>query len=250
MKSNYEQEADRENYFFLKFTDNIYITAHYHKNVEMIFLEEGEFSALIDGKKYCVKAGEGVFVRPYAIHAYSHTPDAVKAWVLVLSDRYLREYRSEYCKDCEQYPVEHLSDRVANRAITDLLSAWDCNRGEQILGICGWVDMLFSRLLERYPLVRVTDRKSDQFPREALLWIDEHSAEDITLEKLAQALGYSRNYCSMLFNKCVGEGFSSYLNRIRAEKAAKLIEAGITADYAMRKVGFSSRSTFYRYYKK
>jgi two-component system response regulator YesN len=55
------------------------------------------------------------------------------------------------------------------------------------------------------------------------LFIEEHMADDLSLDELASRANLSSNYVSTLFGSITGESFTEYLNRIRLEHAAMLL---------------------------
>jgi two-component system, response regulator YesN len=59
---------------------------------------------------------------------------------------------------------------------------------------------------------------------EAKKYIDEHLAEEITLEELAHRIGITPTYFSHLFKKEINETFVQYRTRKRMEKAKELME--------------------------
>lgn len=77
-------------------------------------------------------------------------------------------------------------------------------------------------------------------------YIDEHMADDLSLEELAGKAGLSPNYVSTLFGTITGESFTEYLNRIRLERAAKLLVEDITLSVAAiaRMTGYRNSQYF------
>ncbi len=53
-----------------------------------------------------------------------------------------------------------------------------------------------------------------------------HYAEEITLEDISAALGYSRTYFSKLFKRLFGKNFVAYLTDLRIEEAKRLLKNG------------------------
>ena len=51
----------------------------------------------------------------------------------------------------------------------------------------------------------------------------DHYAQDITLDDLSAQLFLSRNYLNKIFKQATGETFTSYVIRVRMEKAKVLI---------------------------
>jgi len=74
---------------------------------------------------------------------------------------------------------------------------------------------------------------------------------DLSAYIVSQAVGISEKYLYPLFKAQTGETFSSYLLRLRIEKAQEYLEK---TDYSNKEIaeltGFSSSNTFYRNFQK
>lgn len=81
-------------------------------------------------------------------------------------------------------------------------------------------------------------------------YINEHFAEDLSLEDIAERANFSKYHFTRLFKQFTGYSFYKYLNRKRIECAEKLLinpDISIT-DVAMNS-GFTSLSAFIRMFK-
>jgi two-component system response regulator YesN len=82
-------------------------------------------------------------------------------------------------------------------------------------------------------------------------FIHEHYAEDITLNKLANQVSFSRNYLGQIFKNATGETFNSYLTKVRMEKAKSMILEGKYFIYEVaEKVGYKNIPYFSTLFKK
>lgn len=85
----------------------------------------------------------------------------------------------------------------------------------------------------------------------AVQWIDQHFANMISLEQLAEQVGLSKYYFLRSFTKAVGMTPNDYINRKRIEHSLELL---LSTDYSLeliaRKVGYSSASYFIRVFRK
>ena len=82
-------------------------------------------------------------------------------------------------------------------------------------------------------------------------YIFENYQEDLKLEDLADEFNFNYHYISTYFNKHMKEGFSDYLNRVRIEKACKLLlESDMSIARISSEVGYSEHSYFCRVFKK
>ena len=96
---------------------------------------------------------------------------------------------------------------------------------QQAEGICG----------EVYP---VTD------------YINNHFAEDLSLEGVASQAGFSKYHFSRLFKQYTDSTFYKYLNQKRIEFAKTLLQdPGVSVTEVAFKSGFSSLSAFLRMFK-
>ncbi|MFQ9738569.1 MAG: helix-turn-helix domain-containing protein [Christensenellaceae bacterium] len=81
----------------------------------------------------------------------------------------------------------------------------------------------------------------------AIVYINEHYREELSLQSVAEAVGCSYNYLSKAFFEEVGIRFSQYVNNYRMQKAVYLLLNGETSvtDIAYE-TGFSSVRNFNR----
>ena len=82
-------------------------------------------------------------------------------------------------------------------------------------------------------------------------FIEEHSSEELSLTRVAQAVNISGNYLSEKFKDVTGVNFVEYVAQIRFEEACDFLENGDRriSEIAFA-VGFQSLSQFNRTFKK
>jgi AraC-type DNA-binding domain-containing proteins len=81
-------------------------------------------------------------------------------------------------------------------------------------------------------------------------FIEEHSAEELSLGKVAKAANISRNHFSEKFKQITGINFVEYVARIRFEEACRLLhDADLRISEIAFEVGFQSLSQFNRVFK-
>ncbi len=82
-------------------------------------------------------------------------------------------------------------------------------------------------------------------------FIEEHSAEELSLSKVAKAVNISRNHLSERFKQVTGVNFVDYVARTRFEKACDLLlNSDLRISEIAFAVGFQSLSQFNRVFKK
>ena len=81
-------------------------------------------------------------------------------------------------------------------------------------------------------------------------FIDQHSADELSLTKVAKAVGISPNHFSEKFKEVTGINFVNYVARIRFEKACELLRNGnLRISEIAFAVGFQSLSQFNRVFR-
>ena len=86
--------------------------------------------------------------------------------------------------------------------------------------------------------------------RKAERYIWEHYTRKISLEEISRASGLSAPYFSTIFKEEMGENLSSYINRLRVEKAATLLtETGRPLNEIAELCGFEDQSWFSKIFK-
>jgi AraC-like DNA-binding protein len=82
-------------------------------------------------------------------------------------------------------------------------------------------------------------------------FIEEHSAEELSLSKVAKVVNISPNYLSEKFKHVTGVNFVDYIARTRFEKARNLLQnTNLRISEIAFAVGFQSLSQFNRVFKK
>lgn len=94
-------------------------------------------------------------------------------------------------------------------------------------------------------------KKYNKEVRDALLFIHFHFAEKISLNDMARAVSLNREYLCRLFRQETGEPMFRYINNLRMQKAARLIEEGYTYMRGVAAdVGIDDQFYFARVFKK
>ena len=86
--------------------------------------------------------------------------------------------------------------------------------------------------------------------RDALLYIEEHFREDISLEEVSRRVGYSTSYFSRLFKSATGQSYVDMITDLRLSNARTLLANGYSVSDACFSSGFGSLSGFFVSFKK
>ncbi|MFD0716239.1 response regulator [Paenibacillus sp. GCM10027626] len=82
-------------------------------------------------------------------------------------------------------------------------------------------------------------------------YVQEHYAEDLTLDVIADKVYLTRNYLSQIFKQVTGENYNQYLTQIRMEKAKELMASGKYKLYEIALlVGYKNNAYFSQQFKR
>ena len=84
-----------------------------------------------------------------------------------------------------------------------------------------------------------------------LNYINVHYAEELSLKTLGAAFNINATYLGQIFQKETQEVFSSYVNKLRLQKAKQmLLDTSLKANEIAAKVGYTDSNYFYKIFKK
>ncbi len=116
------------------------------------------------------------------------------------------------------------------------------------------IDAWLCRILHRFTecLFSMSDVRHADIIHKATRYIKQNHADSITLDDVAKHVYLSTSYFCKIFNKEMGEGFSSYLNKVRVEQSKKLLLSDKHRNLTdiAGAVGFGDQSYFIKVFRK
>lgn len=217
------REFDRRISFIENRNDSF--DAHFHSNIEILFVRKGEVDMTVRGETARLSAGDLAIAVSYEPHGFVSIGETVVQVFLFPSDAL-----PDFTHLTEEYTLTSSFLRQCRRT-AELVSLMDRLREfvdrEVSLTARGYAYALLGILQEELGLCRKKEgSQSDLLVRQLLLYIEEHFREPISLAHLARELGYHKDYLSKVFNARIGCGFLYYVNFLRARYARHLIVSG------------------------
>ena len=215
---------------------------HFHNELEMIFVLEGEFQAICNGDKFTVNEGSVFLAAPKIIHAYKSPKYSCKTLLLIIDASILSGEASKLVHDAPIYPIWH--GTAQKSIIWEMVQYAYKNR--EIIHPENFVLMLSTAvsLIISDMALEGTKRKLRTEQR-ILLYCMDHYREPLSLRQVSDALGISESHISHLFSNSLGISFPNYINGLRLNDAVKMLETSRTniIDVANQS-GFSSLRSF------
>ncbi|MBE6550386.1 MAG: AraC family transcriptional regulator [Ruminococcaceae bacterium] len=230
---------------------------NWHKNIELIYITNGEGCIRYGTEQYSLCAGDLVIINSGAIHhLYSET--GFDYYCLIIDD--------EFCEgngiDIEKYEFEKITRdeetiRVFLEAAEMLKDQILKKKGDDRFAIPKVRSAMLSLMIElcekHIDNAGETNKKNDrseEHVKNALSYINENFKNSITLEDLAEHVGITKYHLSREFKKYTGETIFTYTNILRCRNAEVCILDGMKVSDAAYASGFETMSYFSGTYKK
>lgn len=240
---------------------------HRHSAYEMIIPMEGNYLITVEQQIYEVTPGDIFLIPSGRLHSLKAPSRGGRFIFLFDFDPILRLKGFSYLADCLSAPL--LINRSTCPAIYAEESAIIAQLCTDYLSSDSMRDVvIFSKLLSffqiygknrlsmegNYPLLQPTGISSKAHAEKFSIvfsYLDEHFAEDLTLEHMAAVAGFSKYHFSRTFKQQSGYNFYDYLCRRRIKSAEMLLmDPTRSISQIALQSGFSSVSTFNRIFKK
>ena len=246
MLARYELNRERDETIFAGAECDNVCNVHFHRKVEVMYVLEGEKKIFASGKELTLRGDNIYFANSYEMHGYAESPGS-RQTVIVFPNLMLRDF----------YDV--FGDKIMNGCVGDdarfcrsvlphfeALAEGKCNK----LVMQAHCDMLLGSVAEKLGYSEGT-RGRQGFVDGLLAYINEHYADEINLDVMAEHFGYSKYYFSRMFNDALGTSITDYVSAVRLMHTLETMKSkGCTASEAALECGFSSIPTFYRVLKK
>lgn len=222
-----------------------FMQQHAHDYVEVLYARGGEWTCYINFKEYKLNKGDVIFAFPGQIH--SHEASNFEN-IALLFPKNLPIYDGVFCNTLPKTPLLSNIDEE-----TDALfcKAAEANKSENIYskGIAqGYISLILGKLLPRLELYNAS--KTEISTEEKLIkYCSEHYLEPITLNSVADALGYSPTHLSHLFADKFKVGFSKFITTMRLEDAKKMLRGNKSITQIALDCGFGCMRNFNRAFK-
>lgn len=245
--------------------DNFEAAAHWHSDVEFIYILEGSMEYSINGQTVCLNQGTGIFVNSHRLHfGFSHTHSHCSFIVVVIHSSLIGEGASLIQAYWEEKFGPNMDDFLV---LTDEI-AWQQNILSSIQAI--YEEMHNSLAPNPFRLTSqalslcagVGDHLQQKVGgiQDVQLWtniqkmtrfIHQNYEQKITLQDIASAGAVCRSSCCTLFNKYVGQTPNNYLIRYRLHKSCEMLrETKRSVSEIALACGFQSVSYFSSLFRK
>ena len=108
---------------------------------------------------------------------------------------------------------------------------------------------LMQPLMENYMEIEKEDAPLEEPIQKLCAYMEEHYADNITLQTLSELSHFSKSYLLNAFTRQTGVSCYRYLQTVRIHQAKKMLEKGLSLKDAAMAAGFSDQSHFTNFFK-
>lgn len=235
--------------------NNFVSRKHWQEEIEYVYVKKGYVNIWVDEVTFNVQSGQLFIIGSGVVHYFIDAAKNSRLCVVKLPISYLTNYSAKnneiilslYKKImlvAQSSKIDNLFDDILN---TPSGALHECFISVKIMEIT-------LLLLTKEHLIQEQLQPKTSGDSIILLkmvnYISKNISQKITLEELADHLGFSKAYCSKYIKKKTNLTFVEYLNQTRIVNAEQLLH---TSDYTITEisyaVGFTSIQSFNRVFK-
>lgn len=229
------------------------VKSHEHNYFTLLLVKRGELKVNVGEKSYHVRAGDTVFIPAYTTHSYfNESNQHASSGEVKFSVRSPR--LSTFLSNIECFWEQ---DDFTAACVNKMLKTSTFYDDAEVSVIATYLEALITHLTEgsniaSRSMVGIVDTHDcTPLTQQIIAYLNEHYAEQINLDEIAEHIGMNKNYVCNAFKRDTGATIKKCLLAIRIRKAAELISYGeYSLSQVSESVGFVNVSHFNRVFTK
>jgi len=221
--------------------DEIYfIPYHWHDEIEIIYIEKGDFIIHINGVAHNAKAGDIYFINSQEIHQIAALTSVSSHHAIVFDPKIIRfewhdasnrKYITPLIKGLVKYPtcLDTVDIRpLIAQEIKDAANAFHGGKPSWTIVVKASLLKIIAILVDYEVMVSVEaveEKESEKamIAKTVMTYVQENYMSKITLDELAELAELSTPYFCKIFKSMFGKTAVEYINAYRVEKACLLL---------------------------
>ncbi|MBE7043488.1 MAG: AraC family transcriptional regulator [Ruminococcaceae bacterium] len=227
---------------------NTSLYPHWHENIELLYCIHGDGEAVIDSRSVPLKKGGLTVVNSGNLH-YTKviSGQSVVYYCLIVSSDMLEQFGIfvEHKEFCEFVCCEEINRRF-EQIVKEMKEQKPYYEGV----VKGEIGALVSLLQRDFSVESKGDKKSEMV-KLGIRYMKKHFCETLSLNDIAEAVGFSRYYFCREFKNITGYTVNEYLRYLRCREADQLLQNSTLAISEIASAcGFDDVSYFTKIFKK
>lgn len=237
--------------------------AHWHDDIELMYILSGTMQYNVNGEIVTLSAGEGLFINSRQMHfGFSAEKEecdfiCVRLHPILLCAN--SAFESDYILPVLNSPAAGFiflqrNARWQNEILDIILSLYEKKDAETApLQVQSLFWRLWSLIFEHIPSAAVNRQKNTDFSalKNMLAFIQQNYRQKISLAEIAKAGVMGESKCCKLFSKYIGQTPNTYLTNYRLQKSIELLQStDMTVTEIALASGFGGSSYFAEVFKR
>lgn len=241
---------------------------HWHPELEINYVYEGSARYHIDYDFFNSEPGDIVLIRPNGMHSIhplenkNHVTDTFQFHLDMIGYSIIDQVSLRYLHPLQTSSFKFIPCIKSNMDGYDeikscLFEIFDLSRDEgrhfEILLKAKLNELIYLLYYYRYVIKKNTDdsyRKNEKI-RELIDYINRNYEKNLTIDYLADFIGYSKTHFMTVFKQHTGTSCTEFVIQVRLNKASDLL---INTSYSVleiaNRIGFNNLSNFNRQFKR
>jgi AraC-like DNA-binding protein len=244
MKAVFKTIREQIENFYIRNYNSLGGGFHFHSPIELLLVRRGEAKVWINDVEATVRENELAVVLSFEAHRFLSVSETGDYTILFISPEMSPAFMNAARHKNMNHPVVRDASTVARIADAIQMLASD---GQNPIEQSGCVNVILGALLHRIVLEEVQGCSDGALPTKLFFYINEHYKEELSVDAIAQAMGYDRHHLSKSFRASFQMGIKDYINTLRLKNAVIMMQdrSNSITKCAMES-GFGSMRTFYR----
>lgn len=226
---------------------------HQHQNYyQLHYIVEGDGTFVIQGQPYPVRAHNLILVPPEVSHGIQPVQSDTAQIFRMLEVKFT-VFDQELDAALKQIPIPAVSSapkELLHQAFSESLQTDIYGKKAASCLFLAWI---YQTLRQYGTIGRQTGERSDhiRLTNQIKEYLNTHLSEEISLDAVGQAIGYTKNYLCQVFRAQTGLTINTYLNLARVNQAAELLlHTNLELTEIATRCGYHSVHYFIKTFKK
>ena len=240
---------------------------HWHPEIELTWIMTGEMEYHVNDRQYILKEGEGLFGNSNTLHS-GYMKDGKECTYLSVTfhPRFLYGYENsilqtkyvDYITENEEWASLHLEKNIIwhQEILYWVKMIYEMSQEPPVdfeLQVHMQLLQIWQKLYQYFASLPEREKKPQlylQRLRDIVSYIQEHYAEEISLEEVAEQVNICKSECCRFFKKHMNMTIFDYILFLRIQKSLPLLKSGESVTEVAGRVGFSSPAYYGQIFKR
>ena len=240
---------------------------HWHPEIELTWIVSGEMEYHVNDRQYILKEGEGLFGNSNTLHS-GYMKDGKECTYLSVTfhPRFLYGYENsilqtkyvDYITENEEWASLHLEKNIIwhQEILYWVKMIYEMSQEPPVdfeLQVHMQLLQIWQKLYQYFASFPEREKKPQlhlQRLRDIVSYIQEHYAEEISLEEVAEQVNICKSECCRFFKKHMNMTIFDYILFLRIQKILPLLKSGESVTEVAGRVGFSSPAYYGQIFKR